>query len=147
MNSNQPITRLHSQLDFGCTSRASKIKGREPIRIHPADAEARGIADGDIVRIFNDRGSCLAGAVLTDRVRTGVVVPTGAWYDPEDPATPDSLDVHGNPNVLTRDIGSSELSQQSSAHSCLVEIERFDEALPEIKVFRPPKLESERQST
>jgi hypothetical protein len=41
--SNQPRTKLHSQLDHGINSRASKIKGREPIRIHPLDAAARGI--------------------------------------------------------------------------------------------------------
>ena len=51
----------------------------------PSDAAARGIADGDIVRLFNHRGACLAGAVLTDAVRPGVVqLATGAWYDPID---------------------------------------------------------------
>src|SRR5436190_12255946 len=84
---NQPATRLHSQLDFGATSLASKIGGREPVRIHPQDATARGISDGDIVRLYNDRGACLAGAMLSDALRPGVVqLATGAWYDPEDPA-------------------------------------------------------------
>ena len=83
---NQPATRLHSQLDFGATSLASKVKGREPVRIHPQDAAARGITDGDIVRLYNDRGACLAGAVLSEALRPGVVqLSTGAWYDPEDP--------------------------------------------------------------
>ena len=62
---NQPATRLHSQFDFGATSLASKVQGREPVRIHPDDAAARGIADGDVVRLFNHRGACLAGAVLS----------------------------------------------------------------------------------
>ena len=62
--SNQPYTRLHSQYDNGGYSQDSKVSGREPIRLHPDDARARGIADGDVVRVFNDRGSCLAGAVL-----------------------------------------------------------------------------------
>ncbi|MDH3317629.1 MAG: molybdopterin-dependent oxidoreductase [Gammaproteobacteria bacterium] len=141
LNSNQPVTRLHSQYDFGEVSRAEKIKGREAIRIHPRDAKARNIADGDIVRVFNDRGATLAAAVITDRVRPGVVVlPTGAWYDPEDPAEPNSLDVHGNPNVLTPDIGTSSLAQGTSAHSCLVEVERYDQPLPEVKVFRQPPM-------
>ena len=61
------MTRLHSQYDFGKTSRDAKINGREAIRIHPRDAEARDIADSDIVRVFNDRGATLAGAVVTDR--------------------------------------------------------------------------------
>ena len=109
---NQPATRLHSQLDFGATSLASKIKGREPVRIHPQDAAARGIGDGDVVRLYNDRGACLAGAVLSEALRPGVVqLSTGAWYDPEDPTADKPLCVHGNPNVLTRDAGTSKLAQ------------------------------------
>ena len=66
---NNPATRLHGQLDGGAYSQASKVHGREPVRMHPSDASARGIEDGDVVRLFNDRGSCLAGAVLTTDVR------------------------------------------------------------------------------
>jgi len=139
LNSNQPVTRLHSQYDFGRTSRDAKIQGREQITIHPDDAASRTISQGDVVRVFNDRGACLAGVVVSDRVRPGVVVlPTGAWYDPLDPAEPASLEVHGNPNVLTRDNGTSTLAQQSSAHSCLVEVERFGQPLPPVKAFEPP---------
>jgi len=141
LNSQQPSTRLHSQYDFGGVSRDAKIKRREPIRINPADAQIRNITQGDIVRVFNDRGASLAAATITDRVRPGVVVlPTGAWYDPQDPAQPGSLDVHGNPNVLTRDVGTSTLAQGTSAHSCLVEVERYDEPLPEVKVFSQPPM-------
>jgi biotin/methionine sulfoxide reductase len=136
---NQPATRLHSQLDFGATSLASKIAGREPVRIHPEDAAARGIEGGDIVRLYNERGACLAGAVLSDGLRPGVVqLSTGAWYDPEDPAADEPLCVHGNPNVLTRDAGTSRLAQGSTGQLTLVEIERFAGALPPIKAFDPP---------
>ena len=136
---NQPATRLHSQLDFGATSLASKIAGREPVRIHPEDAAARGIKGGDIVRLYNERGACLAGAVLCDALRPGVVqLSTGAWYDPEDPAADEPLCVHGNPNVLTRDAGTSRLAQGSTGQLTLVEIERFAGALPPIKAFDPP---------
>jgi biotin/methionine sulfoxide reductase len=139
LNSNQPVTRLHSQYDFGNVSRSAKIKGREAIRIHPEDAKNRGIVEGDIVRVFNDRGATLAGTIISDSIRAGVVVlPTGAWYDPEDPNDPDSIDVHGNPNVLTKDIGTSTLAQGTSGHSCLVEVELYGSDLPEVKVFRPP---------
>ena len=136
---NQPATRLHSQLDFGATSLAAKIKGREPVRIHPQDAAARGIKDGDIVRLYNDRGACLAGAVLSERLRPGVVqLATGAWYDTEDPAAEQPFCVHGNPNVLTRDAGTSRLAQGCTGQLCLIEIERFDGPLPPIKAFNPP---------
>jgi biotin/methionine sulfoxide reductase len=136
---NQPATRLHSQLDFGANSQNSKIKGREPVRIPPRDAAARGIGDGDIVRLYNDRGACLAAAVLSDALRPGVAqLSTGAWYDPEDPAGDKPLCVHGNPNVLTRDAGTSKLAQGCTGQLCLVEIARFDGPLPPVKAFDPP---------
>ena len=136
---NQPATRLHSQLDFGATSLASKIGGREPVRIHPQDAAARHIGDGDIVRLYNDRGACLAGAILSDALRPGVVqMATGAWYDPEDPAAAAPFCVHGNPNVLTRDAGTSRLAQGCTGQLVLVEIERYGGPLPPVKAFDPP---------
>jgi biotin/methionine sulfoxide reductase len=136
---NQPATRLHSQLDFGATSLASKIDGREPVRIHPQDAAARGIKGGDIVHLYNQRGACLAGAVLTDALRPGVIqLSTGAWYDPEDLVADMPLCVHGNPNVLTRDAGTSRLAQGCTGQLSLVEVERYDGAVPPIKAFDPP---------
>jgi biotin/methionine sulfoxide reductase len=139
--SNQPAPRLHSQLDFARVSRASKVAGREPLTLHPEDAAARGIAAGDIVRVFNDRGACLAGAVLSERIRPGVVqLATGAWYDPVDTADGLGLDLHGNPNVLTRDVGTSALGQGPTAHSCLVEIERYAGEPPPVRAFEPPPI-------
>ena len=84
------------------------------------------------MRLYNDRGACLAGAVLSDALRPGVVqLATGAWYDPEDPAAETPLCVHGNPNVLTRDAGTSRLAQGCTGQLCLVEIERFDAPVPQ----------------
>ena len=90
---------------------AARSQGREPIRIHPDDAAARGIADGDVVRVFNDRGACLAGAVRHRRAcaRASSQLSTGAWFDPVDPSPTAPLCVHGNPNVLTPDAGTSRL--------------------------------------
>ncbi|MGW0178544.1 molybdopterin-dependent oxidoreductase [Nocardia sp. NPDC003345] len=137
--SHQPATRLHSQLDFGRTSQESKIRGREPLRMNPADAAARGLTEGDIVRVFNDRGALLAGLRVSDALRPGVAqIATGAWYDPADAADPLSLDVHGNPNTVTNDIGTSSLTQGPSANSCLVQIERYEGALPPLRVRNPP---------
>ncbi len=136
---NQPATRLHSQLDFGDCSQDSKVRGREPMRIHPDDAAARGIADGDVVRLFNARGACLAGAVVSGDVRPGVVqLATGAWYDPEEAAADNPLCVHGNPNVLSRDIGTSRLAQGCTGQLTCVEVERFAGNLPPIRCFEPP---------
>lgn len=133
---NQPHQRLHSQLDYGSFSRSTKIKGREPVRINPIDAAARGISEGDIVRLFNSRGSCLAAAVLSRSVRNGVMqLATGAWFEPDDPAADNAMCVHGNPNVLTRDIGTSQLTQGCTGQITRVEVERFTGELPPVRIF------------
>ncbi len=139
MISNQPRTRLHGQMDNGTTSLKSKIHGREPAWIHLNDAAARGIHDGDIIKIFNERGAILAGARISERQLSGVIqLSTGAWYDPQEPGKIGTLDKHGNPNVLTIDKGTSKLGQGPIAHSALVEVERYEEELPEITAFQPP---------
>ncbi len=136
---NQPATRLHSQLDIGAVSQGSKVQGREPIRIHPVDAEARGLVDGDVVRVFNDRGACLAGVVVDDRLRRDVVqLSTGAWFDPADPADPDAMCVHGNPNVLTDDVGTSSLARGCTGAHVLVQVEKFTGPLPPVRAHEPP---------
>jgi len=139
--SNQPKTRLHSQYDHAANSRNAKIKDREIVRMNAKDAKARDISSGDIVRLYNDRGSCLAAAVISESMGEGVLeLPTGAWYDPEDPSNENSMDVHGNPNVLTRDVGTSKLAQGPTAHSCLVEAEVFEGELPVVRVLTAPVL-------
>ncbi|MFP3462757.1 molybdopterin-dependent oxidoreductase [Arthrobacter globiformis] len=143
---NQPKTRLHSQLDIGTTSQKSKVQGREPLRMHPEDAEARKLVEGDVVRLFNDRGACLAGLVITPAVRQGVVqLSAGAWYDPapDDP----SFCRHGNVNVLTADRPSSSLSQATTAQHALVEVEKWKGSIPEVMVTRPPRFHPEDQQS
>jgi biotin/methionine sulfoxide reductase len=145
--SNQPRTRLHSQYDNGGASRASKISFREPLTIHPEDAAARGIHDGEVVRVFNDRGACLAGAILSDGIRRGVVqIATGAWFDPTFPGSPTALERHGNPNVLTMDIPTSRLAQGPSAMTALVEVELAGtEDQAPVQSFVPPQIEQRRR--
>jgi biotin/methionine sulfoxide reductase len=140
--SNQPRTRLHSQYDHGAVSRASKIAGREPILLHPSDAAARGIREGALVRVFNARGACLAGATLTDAVAPGVVqLATGAWFDPApDQGSDTGLERHGSVNVLTIDRGTSRLAQAPIAHSALVEVELFTAEPPPMAAFTPPEV-------
>ncbi|MDR3375687.1 MAG: molybdopterin-dependent oxidoreductase [Ancalomicrobiaceae bacterium] len=136
--SGQPLTRLHGQIDNGPRSRASKVREREPVYLHPDTARRYGIGDGDIVLISNARGRCLAGAVMTDNVRPDVAwLATGAWFDPQ-VIDGDMVEVHGNPNVLTLDKGTSGLSQANIAHTTLVRIERWTSELPALTVFSPP---------
>lgn len=138
---NQPATRLHGQLDSGAISQQGKIDGREPIRIHPDDAAARSINDGDTVRVFNDRGAILAAALVTTTLKQGVVsMPTGAWYDPVIAGAEVGLDRRGNPNALTLDRGTSSLAQAPSSGTCCVEIERVTHAAPP-SAYAPPQID------
>ncbi|QWK80509.1 molybdopterin-dependent oxidoreductase [Ochrobactrum sp. BTU1] len=121
--SHQPSGRLHSQLETGETSRAQKRNGREQARINPHDAVDLGIEDGQTIRLWNARGESLATATISDAVRPGVIVlPTGAWFTP---TGNNGLEIAGNPNVLTLDIGTSQFGQGCSAHTCLVHVEPY----------------------
>ena len=123
--SDQPERRLHSQLDSSPHSVAGKPGGREPVTMHPADAAARSLSEGQVVELFNDRGRCLATLRISGELRPGVVrLSTGAWYDPGS----DGRERHGNPNTLTDDRPASPLSQGCTAHSCLIEIRSAGEA-------------------
>ena len=84
------------------------MSGREALAMRPDDARLRGLAQGDVVRVFNERGAFLAGLVVTDHLGPGVVqISTGAWYDPVQGGQPGSLEKHGNPNVVTMARGTS----------------------------------------
>ncbi len=136
----QPDTRLHGQLDNGAVSQASKISGREPCLLHPDTAARHGLGEGDVLRIFNERGACLAGVRLSESIRPDcIALATGAWYDPQivDGA---ALEVHGNPNVLTIDKGASGLSQGNISHTALVRIEKWQGPLPPLRVSGPPAI-------
>ncbi|MBI1397837.1 MAG: molybdopterin-dependent oxidoreductase [Betaproteobacteria bacterium] len=140
--SSQPPSRLHSQLDGVGVSRDTKRNDREPAFMHPDDARARGIADGDIVELFNERGRCLAVAVPSVDVMPGVIqLPTGAWYDPAEPGVPGSLEVHGNPNVLTPNGPTSSLSQAPAHHSTLVRVRRHEGPVPPVRAFEVPRFD------
>ncbi len=134
---NQPSGRLHSQQDMGAHSRSQKVRDRAPLRMHPDDARAAGVADGDVVRVVGARGSCLAGLVVSDALRPGVAqLSTGAWFDPSaDGATC----AHGNPNALTEDVGTSSLSQACTGQLTRVRVEPFTGPLPPVRAFDPPR--------
>ena len=79
--SNHGRWRVHAQCDDITWTReigTCKVTGQdgykyEPLWLHPSEAESRGIKNGDIVKIFNERGIVLAGAYVTERLRPGVV--------------------------------------------------------------------------
>ncbi|MEG3133864.1 molybdopterin-dependent oxidoreductase [Rouxiella sp. T17] len=136
---NQPATKLHSQLDYGQHSVSKKVDGREICRIHPVDAQSRGIKIGDTVVIGNSRGRVLASVEISEQIMPGVIqLPTGAWYDPVDPQAAQPLCRHGNPNVLTLDVGTSSLAQGCCGQITVVDVKRYQEKPPAVQAFEPP---------
>ncbi|AGI32407.1 TPA: molybdopterin guanine dinucleotide-containing S/N-oxide reductase [Mannheimia haemolytica] len=132
--------RLHSQLAYSSLRQYYEVNGREPMLIHTKDAADRGITSGDIVRIFNKRGQVLAGAVVTDGIIQGTVaLYEGGWYDPQDLGKTDTpLCKNGNPNVLTRNEGSSKLGQGNAPNTTTVQVEKYVGDAPEVTVFKAP---------
>ncbi len=117
----QPGDKLHSQFESALADQPGARP--EQLVLHPADAASRGIETGMLVKVFNARGACRARALISDGITQGVVaLPTGAWYGK--PGTP--VDPNGNPNVLTKDVGTSRLGQGCSAHTALVEVSKID---------------------
>jgi trimethylamine-N-oxide reductase (cytochrome c) len=134
-----PKYRLHSQMDNTWLRESYEVAEREPLWIHPDDAKARGITSGDVVRVFNDRGALLAGAIITDRISQGVVMLNeGAWYDPDKPGQVGALCKHGNINLVTMDKGTSKLAQGNVANTVLVEVEKHKGSAPAVTAFTIP---------
>ena len=131
--------RLHSQLNNTSLREKYAVANREPVWINTKDAKAKGIKSGDIVRVFNDRGQILVGAIVSDEVRESVIkIDQGAWYDPMQRGEIGSLCLNGNVNVLTKDIPTSKLANGNSSNTALVNIEKYTKAAPELSIFRQP---------
>jgi|TARA_R110002033_G_scaffold138808_3_gene177907 trimethylamine-N-oxide reductase (cytochrome c) len=134
-----PHDRLHSQLNNTSLREKYAISNREPIWINTKDAKAKGIKNGDIVRVFNERGQILTGAIVTDGLKEGVVkVEEGAWYDPMEKGKEGTLCKNGSANILTKDIPTSELANGNSSNTALVNIEKYTKAAPELTIFTQP---------
>jgi len=89
-------------------------EGEPHLDIHPADAQARGIADGAEVEVFNERGSLQLRARVTDRARPGVVVALSIWWKK---LAPDRR----NANELTHQ-RLTDLGRAPCFYDCLVEV-------------------------
>ena len=88
--------------------------------INSTDAEARSIGEDDLVRVFNDLGTTILPANVTEKIMPGVVdIPEGAWYDPDK----DGVDRGGNPNILIADRPSP--GGAYPYNTCLVQVEKL----------------------
>ena len=109
-----PPARNFLNTSFANMPRFLALEGRPTLAIHPADAAARGIAEGERLRIFNDRGAFHAHAVITERARPGLVVAPSIWWQ--------KLSGDGeNANAVT----SSKLTDMGGGpvfYDCLVEV-------------------------
>lgn len=69
---------------FANTGKHQALEKRPTLQIHPEDAEARGIEDGDEVKVYNDRGSIEVWASVSDRMLPGTVISQGLWWEGKD---------------------------------------------------------------
>jgi anaerobic dimethyl sulfoxide reductase subunit A len=108
--------RAHSQFDNLPWLRELQIQA---ITISSLDAESRGIRQGDMVRVFNNRGEVRMPAKVTERIMPGVVaLPQGAWYTPDE----NGVDHGGSANVLTKNVTSP--GGAFPSNTALVQIEK-----------------------
>jgi trimethylamine-N-oxide reductase (cytochrome c) len=130
--SNHGRWRVHAQCDditwFNETP-TGKIKGPdgynyEPLWMHPADATARGINDGDIVKVYNERGTVLGGAYVSERMMPGSLsMDHGARYDP---IVVGEIDRGGAINTITPHNVTSKKATGMAVSSFLVEVEKVN---------------------
>lgn len=89
--------------------------------IHPEDAAARSINDGDMVLVYNDRGQVKIPAKITDRVAKGVTtLSQGTWYTPDE----NGVDTRGSINVLTSQ-RPTPFARGNGQHTNLVEVQKI----------------------
>ena len=130
--SNHPRWGVHSQHDDVTWFReieTCKIRGADGYQYHPLwmnaeDAAARGIKHGDVVSIYNERGTVLAGAYVTERILAGAVgIDHGAKYDP---IVPGEIDRGGVINTIVPRNCTSKNTVGMAVSGFLVEVERAD---------------------
>lgn len=95
----------------------------QQMSMNPSDAKVRGIQNGDLARVFNDRGELIITVKVTSRILPGVIaIPQGAWWEPDR----NGIDRRGSINVLTNH-RPTPLAKANPQHTILVEVERIGE--------------------
>ena len=113
-----PPVRNFLNSTFANLPRFRAAEGEPSLEMHSADAAARGIRDGDRVRVFNDRGSQTLRARVNDKPRRGVVVAPSVWWKKH---SPDGRNANDLTSQRTADMGGA-----ATFYDCLVEVRRTD---------------------
>ena len=111
-----PPARNFLNSSFANIARFRELEREPHLDMHPEDAAARGIADGDMVRVFNERGTHRLRARVNGKPRAGVVVAPSVWWKKY---APDG----GNANNLTSQ-RTSDLGGGATFYDCRVQVER-----------------------
>jgi len=90
----------------------------QAVWVNTLDAEERGIKDGELVKVFNDRGAIIIPVKVTPKVMPGVAsIPQGAWYTQDK----EGIDRRGCVNTLTK-YKPTPLAFGNATHTALVQI-------------------------
>ncbi len=116
LNFLSPPVRNFLNSSFANLPRFRDAEGEPSLELHSEDAAKRGIADGDAVRVFNDRGSFTLKARVNDKPRRGVVVAPSVWWKKF------SRDRRNANDVTSQRI--ADLGGAATFYDCLVEVER-----------------------
>jgi anaerobic selenocysteine-containing dehydrogenase len=111
-----PPVRNFLNSSFANLPRFREAEGEPSLELHSDDARQRGIADGDAVRVFNDRGSYTLLARVNDKPRRGVVVAPSVWWKK---FSRDRRNANDLTSQRTADLGGA-----ATFYDCLVEVER-----------------------
>ncbi len=99
--------------------------GYKTMLINPSDATTYGLHQGDVVKVFNARGSLLAGVFISqEQCPKTVWISEGGWYTPQQPGVVNSTDLGGNVNVLI-DSRQPEPICDGLLNHALVQIQKF----------------------
>jgi anaerobic selenocysteine-containing dehydrogenase len=111
-----PPARNFLNSSFAHLKRFRDQEGEPRLEMHRSDAAPRGIADGDRVRVFNDRGACTLRAQVNDKPRPGVVVAPSVWWRKH---SPDGRNANSVTSQRRADLGGG-----ATFYDCLVEVEK-----------------------
>ena len=132
-----PRMRLHSQMANAVIRDIDNIQGREFVFMNTEDAAERGIQEGDLVEVYNDRGTLIAGARVSDNIMRGVLsIYEGTWLSLDNKGRCNS----GAINTITSSRAASGLSQATSANTCLAWARKCIDPEGENRAYHPPEI-------